>query len=83
MRICRRFCGEIAEPRTAGERDVMLKPADLATRPDLRLGPLTVSPSRRAVKGPAGEAHLEPRVMQVFILLLESRGRVVTRTEMF
>jgi DNA-binding winged helix-turn-helix (wHTH) protein/Flp pilus assembly protein TadD len=61
----------------------MLKPADLATRPDLRLGPLTVSPSRRAVKGPAGEAHLEPRVMQVFILLLESRGRVVTRTEMF
>jgi DNA-binding winged helix-turn-helix (wHTH) protein len=61
----------------------MLKPADLASRPDLQLGPLTISPSRRAVKGPAGEGHLEPRVMQIFMLLLESGGRVVTRSEMF
>jgi DNA-binding winged helix-turn-helix (wHTH) protein len=61
----------------------MLKPADLASRPDVQLGPLIVSPSRRAVKGPAGEAHLEPRVMQVFVLLLESGGRVVTRSEIF
>ena len=61
----------------------MLKPADLATRPDMEVGPLVVSPSRRALEGPVGEAHLEPRVMQVFLLLLEADGRVVTRTEMF
>lgn len=61
----------------------MLKPADLAHRPDMHLGPLTVSPARRSVKGPAGEARLEPRVMQVFLTLLESGGRVVTRTEIF
>jgi len=74
----------IANPRTAGgARDGMLKPADLASRADMKLGLLTVSPSRRAVKGPAGEAHLEPRVMQVFVLLLESGDRVVTRTEIF
>ena len=74
----------IANPRTAGgARDGMLKPADLASRADMKLGLLTVSPSRRAVKGPAGEAHLEPRVMQVFVLLLELGDRVVTRTEIF
>lgn len=61
----------------------MLKPADLASRPDMELGPLNVSPARRSVKGPAGEARLEPRVMQIFLLLLESGGRVLTRTQIF
>src|SRR6478672_10288425 len=83
MRICRGFRGELPIPAPRGERNAMLKPADLASRPDLQLGPLTNSPSRRAVKGPAGEGHLEPRVMQIFMLLLESGGRVVTRSEMF
>lgn len=61
----------------------MLKLADLAARPDMRFGPLLISPARRFVNGPEGEVHLEPRVMQVFLLLLDSDGRVVTRNEIF
>ena len=61
----------------------MLKLADLAVRPDFDAGTLLVSPSRRIVRGPQGEIHLEPRIMQVFLLLLDARGRVVTRNEIF
>lgn len=61
----------------------MLKLSDLAVRPDFTLGPLAVSPSRRRIAGPEGEIHLEPLIMQVFLLLLDARGRVVTRTELF
>ena len=61
----------------------MLKLSDLAQRIDFRLGPLSVSPSRRHVQGPAGEVHVEPLVMQAFLLLLHARGKVITRQEMF
>ena len=61
----------------------MLRPADLAARPDFEAGVLLVSPSRRIVRGPQGEIHLEPRIMQVFLLLLDAGGRVVTRNEIF
>jgi DNA-binding winged helix-turn-helix (wHTH) protein len=61
----------------------MVKLTDLAARPDLRLGAMLVSPSRRLVQGPGGEVHLEPLVMQVLLLLLDARGNVVTRTELF
>lgn len=61
----------------------MLKPADLAVRPDLRIGSLNISPGRRAVEGPEGRVNLEPRVMQVFLMLVDAGGRVVTRTELF
>jgi DNA-binding winged helix-turn-helix (wHTH) protein/tetratricopeptide (TPR) repeat protein len=61
----------------------MLKLADLAQRVDFRLGPLLVSPSRRHVEGPAGQAHVEPLVMQAFLLLLHALGKVVTRNELF
>ncbi len=61
----------------------MLKLSDLAARPDFDLGPISVSPARRTVSGPAGEAHLEPLVMQVFLLMLDLRGTVVSRTELF
>lgn len=61
----------------------MLKLKDLAQRIDFRLGPLSISPSRRHVKGPAGEANVEPLVMQAFLLLLHARGKVVTRNELF
>ena len=61
----------------------MLRPADLAARPDIDLGVLKVSPSRRIVSGPAGETSLEPRIMQVLILLLDARGNVVTRNQIF
>jgi DNA-binding winged helix-turn-helix (wHTH) protein/tetratricopeptide (TPR) repeat protein len=61
----------------------VLKLADLAGRADFVAGPLRVSPARRLVEGPAGSAHLEPIVMKVFLLLLDSRGSVVTRDELF
>lgn len=61
----------------------MVKLADLAARPDFEAGTLLVSPSRRIVSGPQGEIHLEPRIMQVFLMLLDAGGRVVTRNEIF
>jgi DNA-binding winged helix-turn-helix (wHTH) protein/tetratricopeptide (TPR) repeat protein len=61
----------------------LLKLSDLAALPDFDLGPISVSPARRIVSGPSGEAHLEPLVMQVFLLLLDLRGSVVSRTELF
>ena len=61
----------------------MLKLSDLAHRSDLQIGPLLVSPSRRLVQGPAGQTHLEPLIMQVFLLLLDAEGKVVTRDELF
>jgi DNA-binding winged helix-turn-helix (wHTH) protein len=61
----------------------MLKLSDLALRPDLQLGPMLVSPSRRLAEGPGGHAHLEPLIMQVFLLLLDAGGKVVTRNELF
>ena len=61
----------------------MLKLSDLAVRSDLQLGPMLVSPSRRLVEGPGGHAHVEPLIMQVLLLLLDARGKVVTRTELF
>lgn len=61
----------------------MLKLSDLAQRLDFRLGPLSISPSRRHVQGPAGDTHVEPLVMQAFLLLLHARGKVVTRSELF
>lgn len=61
----------------------MLKLSDLALRSDLQLGPMLVSPSRRLLEGPGGHAHLEPLIMQVFLLLLDAGGKVVTRNELF
>lgn len=61
----------------------MLKLMDLAKRPDFHVGPLLVSPSRRLVEGPAGQSHVEPLVMQALLLLLDAKGEVVTRQELF
>lgn len=61
----------------------MSKVRDLASRPDLSFGPLSVSPSRRRLSGPAGEVQLEPLIIQVLLVLLDSEGRVVTRDQLF
>ena len=61
----------------------MLKLKDLAARADLRMGSLSVSPSRRLVEGPGGQVHVEPLTMQVLLLLLDAAGKVVTRDELF
>jgi DNA-binding winged helix-turn-helix (wHTH) protein/tetratricopeptide (TPR) repeat protein len=61
----------------------MLKLADMAGRADLTAGPLHISPARRLIEGPAGKTNVEPIVMKVFLLLLDARGSVVTRDELF
>jgi DNA-binding winged helix-turn-helix (wHTH) protein len=61
----------------------MLKLSDLALRPDLQFGPMLISPSRRLVEGPGGHTHVEPLIMQVFLLLLDAAGKVVTRNDLF
>ena len=61
----------------------MLKLSDLALRPDFKLGQMLISPARRLVQGPGGEVHVEPLIMQVFLMLLDARGQVVTRTDLF
>jgi DNA-binding winged helix-turn-helix (wHTH) protein len=61
----------------------MLKLSDLTLRPDFQLGPMLVSPARRLIEGPGGHQHAEPLVMQVFLLLLDAGGKVVTRTDLF
>lgn len=61
----------------------MVKLSVLAERPDFRIGPIRVSPARRRIEGPVGELQAQPLVFQAFLLLLDSRGRVVTRAELF
>ncbi len=62
---------------------MVLKLSDLAQRPDFRIGPLAISSARRQIEGPAGQVHVEPLIMQVFLLLIDARGKVVTRTDLF
>jgi DNA-binding winged helix-turn-helix (wHTH) protein/tetratricopeptide (TPR) repeat protein len=61
----------------------MLKLSDLTLRPDFQLGPMLVSPSRRRVQGPGGYVQVQPLIMQVFLMLLDAPGQVVTRNELF
>ena len=62
-----------------GRSETLLTSAELAGRPDFRLGAMVVSPSVRTVIGPGGSATVEPRVMQVLVVLADARGAVVTR----
>lgn len=55
---------------------------DLAATPDFQLSGLRVSPSLREVKGVGQPVTLEPRVMQVLVLLAHRRGDTVSRDEM-
>jgi DNA-binding winged helix-turn-helix (wHTH) protein/tetratricopeptide (TPR) repeat protein len=61
----------------------MLKLSDLTLRPDFQLGPVLVSPSRRLVEGPGGRANFQPLIMQVFLMLLDAGGQVVSRNDLF
>lgn len=61
----------------------LLTVAELAARADFSIGEIAVSPSTRAVRGPGGEAVIEPRVMQVLVVLAETVGAVVTRDTLF
>lgn len=61
----------------------MLTPGDLIETPDFPLGNLTVSPSRRLVIRDEQTHLLEPRMMQVLVLLAQNRGQVVSRQRLF
>ena len=61
----------------------LLRTADLAAREEFRLGQAHIVPGTRTIRGPGGEADLEPRVMQVLIVLADSAGTVVTRETLF
>jgi DNA-binding winged helix-turn-helix (wHTH) protein len=60
-----------------------LSVGDLAGRADFVLGAASVSPSTRVIRGPGGEAALEPRAMQVLVALADAQGAVVTRAALF
>jgi len=66
-----------------GSDEGLLRAADLAAREDFRLGVATISPGTRSVSGPGGATNVEPRVMQVLVVLAESAGQVVTRDRLF
>jgi len=57
--------------------------ADLAARRDFTLGLAIVSPSTRTIAGPGGTTDVEPRVMQVLVVLADCAGQVVTRETLF
>ena len=54
---------------------------DLAKEPEFRLGALLVRPSTREVCGPGWREVLEPRVMQVLVVLHQAAGKVVSRED--
>jgi DNA-binding winged helix-turn-helix (wHTH) protein/tetratricopeptide (TPR) repeat protein len=66
-----------------GSTEQRLTTADLAAREDFSLGEANVSPSTRKISGPGGSADVEPRVMQVLVVLADAVGRVVTRETLF
>lgn len=61
----------------------LLTTAQLAALPDFTLGLALISPSTRTLAGPGGTADIEPRVMQVLVVLADSAGQVVTRETLF
>lgn len=56
--------------------------ADLARWGAFQLGETRVDPASREVRGPGGRATIEPRVMQVLLVLVGAEGAVVTRDEL-
>src|SRR6185295_646734 len=52
---------------------------DLASEPKFRIGGLTIRPSTREVVFAGGRETIEPRVMEVLLVLAQARGEVVSR----
>src|SRR5436190_24258553 len=55
---------------------------DLAGADDFSLGTIQVRPSLREVVGASGREVLEPKVMQVLIVLARAGGATVTRDDL-
>ena len=62
--------------------DAAPRPVDLAQEPDFMLGELAVRPSSREVARGDEREVLEPRVMQVLVLLARHAGQVVSRDQL-
>jgi DNA-binding winged helix-turn-helix (wHTH) protein len=55
----------------------------LAHEPAVRLGPLTIAPALRQIIHADGRDEIvEPKVMEVLVVLLRARGRILTRDEL-
>jgi TolB-like protein/DNA-binding winged helix-turn-helix (wHTH) protein len=52
---------------------------DLATEPRFQLGRLSIDPASREIAYPGGRETIEPRVMEVLLVLARARGEVVSR----
>lgn len=55
---------------------------DLAREPDFPLGGLSISPSACRVRGPGLDRRVEPRIMEVLLVLTRSGGATVTRDQL-
>src|ERR1700692_3185623 len=67
------------------QRPALLKPVgpeSLASEDDFRLGDILVRPSLREIRAGETVETLEPRVMQVLVVLAAARGAVVSRDEL-
>ena len=59
-----------------------IKPISLGGESDFALGGLHVCPSRREVRAGENKATIEPRVMQVLVVLVQSGGAIVSRDQL-
>lgn len=57
-------------------------PMNLAAEPSFGLGPWQVHPSRGEIEAPGATLKLEPKVMQVLLVLARIPGRTVSREEL-
>ena len=60
----------------------LMTTSSLADIQDFALGDAFVCPATRTIRGPGGSAQVEPRVMQVLVLLAHASGAVVTRDKL-
>jgi DNA-binding winged helix-turn-helix (wHTH) protein/tetratricopeptide (TPR) repeat protein len=60
----------------------LMTTASLADIPDFAIGDALVSPATRTICGPGGSMQVEPRVMQVLVVLAHADGAVVTRDKL-
>ena len=57
----------------------LITATSLAQLTDFTVGDTLVCPATRTIKGPGGSTQVEPRVMQVLVMLSDAAGGVVTR----
>lgn len=67
----------------AHSSNMVRMPIDLSLAPDCRVGAATIHPSRLSVTGPDADVIVEPRVMQVLVVLCEAGGATVSRETFF